>query len=78
MNEVERLWAGLLSRDADQVRATWDTLNTEEQQAVHAHLIRMATEAGWTEPQRISAQAALDALSDHFAPDQQNTTPDNT
>jgi hypothetical protein len=38
-------------------------LNPAEQAAVHAHLTRMATEAGWSEPQRASAQAALDALA---------------
>ncbi|NDJ76559.1 MAG: hypothetical protein GYB65_09905 [Chloroflexi bacterium] len=62
MMDLEALWAGLLSRDSDTVLETWHALNSEEQAAVYAHLKRMTTEDGWSEPQRISAQAALDAL----------------
>lgn len=77
MNKVERLWADILSRDADRVRATWDTLNTEEKLAVHKHLLRMTTEDGWTEPQQISAQAALEALRDRPNSGTSDATPDN-
>ncbi|MBN2303000.1 MAG: hypothetical protein JXQ72_00895 [Anaerolineae bacterium] len=62
MDDIETLWANILSRDADRIRATWDALNAEEKTAVRAHLTRMVTEPDWSEPQRISAQAALDAL----------------
>ncbi len=64
MTDPETIWVGILSRRPDTTRETWHTLNAEEQAAVHAHLQRMATEEGWTEPQRISARAALEALAD--------------
>ncbi len=64
MDDLELLWNGLLSRKREQILAAWQTLTTEEQRAVVAHLQRMVTEVGWTEPQRISAQAALDVLED--------------
>jgi hypothetical protein len=70
MDELEILWGGLLSRDPAKVRATWGTLSAEEQEAVRAHLVRMATEEGWTRPQRVSAQAALNALRNWPEPDQ--------
>lgn len=62
MHDPEFLWATILSRDAEQVRAAWDTLDTREQETVYAHLERMAHEPGWTEPQRVSAEAALEVL----------------
>jgi hypothetical protein len=68
MNEqtdpLEILWDGLLSREAGRVRAAFATLNEAEQQAVRAHLQRMACEPGWHPEQRLSAQAALQALED--------------
>lgn len=60
--ELEDLWDALLSRQADQVRAAFRTLNAEQQRAVRLHLQRMTTEPGWHPEQRISAQAALEAL----------------
>lgn len=66
MNEnkgaLDIFWENMLSRDPERVREAWGTLTLEERTAIHAHLVRMSTEEGWTEPQRISAQAALDAL----------------
>lgn len=64
MDPLETLWANILSRDPQRIHEIWQTLDAEEQDAVYAHLTRMATEEGWTEPQRISAQTALDALRD--------------
>lgn len=72
MTDPEMIWAGILSRNPDKIRETWHTLNAEEQAAVHTHLQRMATEEDWTEPQRISARTALEALSDLV---DDNTTP---
>ena len=62
--DPETVWAGLLSREPATVRVAWKQLTREEQVAVSAHLQRMATEDGWSEPQRASAQAALDTLQD--------------
>jgi hypothetical protein len=64
MSDLEQLWSALLSRDPDTIQSTWDTLEPDEQTAVYAHLERMTTEEGWTEPQRVSARAALDALAE--------------
>jgi hypothetical protein len=58
----EIIWESLLSRNPERIREMWGKLNQEEQNAVYAHLQRMVSEEGWTDPQRISAQAALDAL----------------
>lgn len=69
MIDPETLWAGILSRDTRLIRETWEQLNADEQRVVYNHLAKMATESGWTEPQRISAQSALDALRDHIDPD---------
>jgi hypothetical protein len=59
---IEDLWDALLSRQADQARSAFRTLDAEQQRAVMAHLQRMTTEPGWHPEQRISAQAALEAL----------------
>lgn len=60
--DPEMIWASLLSRDSQRIREMWQNLSREEQDAVYAHLKSMVSEDGWAEPQRISAQAALDAL----------------
>ena len=60
--ELDIFWENMLSRDPARVREAWGTLTAEERLVIHAHLVRMSTEEGWAEPQRISAQAALDAL----------------
>lgn len=59
---IENLWDALLSRQAEQVQTAFRSLDGEQQQAVYAHLQRMASETGWHPEQRLSAQAALDAL----------------
>jgi len=61
-DEIENLWDGLLSRQPDLVQATFEGLTKEEQEAVLAHLKKMAGEAGWHPEQVKSAQAALEAL----------------
>jgi hypothetical protein len=60
--DPEDLWGRLLSRQADEVRATFAGLAPDQQTAVLAHLIRMVEEEGWHPEQRQSAQAALQAL----------------
>jgi hypothetical protein len=70
MDNPELFWTAMLSRDPARIRAAWESLDRAEQAAVRAHLQRMATEAGWTEPQRLSAQKALDALDDFSSKDE--------
>jgi hypothetical protein len=59
---LDDLWSALLSRQAEQVRLAYRSLDAEQQRSVRAHLLRMVHEPGWHAEQRISAQAALDAL----------------
>lgn len=60
---LEHFWGEILSREPTRTRAAFAELKDEaERQAVVEHLRRMATEDGWTEPQRVSAQRALAAL----------------
>lgn len=60
--DLEELWERLLSREAGQVRAAFAALPPEDQKTVRAHLQRMASEPDWHPEQRLSAQAALQAL----------------
>jgi len=62
MEPLEILWDALLSRQEDQVRAAFETLDETERRAVLAHLQSMASEPGWHPEQRLSAEAALRAL----------------
>jgi hypothetical protein len=68
VNDPGVFWSQMLSRDSEKIRAVWDSLDESEQAAVHAHLTRMISEDDWTDPQRISAQAALEALRDLIDP----------
>ena len=62
LDPIEDLWDGLLSRQPELVRAAFSSLDLAERAAVLAHLQRIVSEAGWRPEQRLSAQAALDAL----------------
>ena len=68
MSDPAIFWSNILSRDAEKIRTTWESLADDEKSAVYHHLMDMVTEDDWTEPQRISAQAALDALKDRIDP----------
>ena len=61
-SDLESLWESLLSRQPEQVRTAFASLNAAERSAVLAHLRRMAEEPGWHPEQCKSAAAALDAL----------------
>jgi len=63
LDPLELLWDNLLSRQADLIRPAFTSLSEVDQQMVLTHLQRMTTEPGWHPEQRISAQTALDALS---------------
>jgi hypothetical protein len=67
MNEyhgaLESLWDNLLSRQPALIQEVFGSLSDEQRQAVWEHLQRMVSEAGWQPEQRISAQSALDVLS---------------
>ncbi|MCZ7539086.1 MAG: hypothetical protein M5U29_04045 [Anaerolineae bacterium] len=69
MDDLEYLWNGLLSHRAELIRAAWAALSRRERRAVHEHLVRMATEEGWTAPQQESARIALDVLAAQSPPE---------
>lgn len=54
----------LLSRQPDEIEQVYASLDPDQRDAVLDHLHKMATESGWQPEQRISAQAALDAIKD--------------
>jgi hypothetical protein len=64
-HDLEDLWDALLSRDAQHIRAAYNSLAVEDQKAVLDHLINMVNEPGWHTEQRISARTALEALASH-------------
>ena len=59
---LETLWDGLLSRQPEQVRAAYASLDEKEKKVVLTHLERIVSEPGWHPEQRLSAQAALEVL----------------
>ncbi len=62
-DDLEQLWAQLLSCQSEHVWEAYNSLTKNEQQFIYAHLLRMANETGWHPEQRRSAQAALQILS---------------
>lgn len=62
--DLESIWENLLSRQPELVISTYNSLSSEEQNAVLAHLHRMASEAGWHSEQQKSAAAALRILKE--------------
>lgn len=56
---LETLWEHLLSREPELIKSAYLLLTPEEQQAVIAHLTRMASEPDWHPEQQRSAQVAL-------------------
>jgi hypothetical protein len=73
---LEEFWSDILSEQPLRIRAAWLMLEAEEQIAVRNHLMRMATEEGWAEVQRLSARAALQAISDNDEPDELSSEKD--
>jgi hypothetical protein len=72
-SSLEALWEQLLSRQAEQVRGAFSCLTAQEKESVLAHLRRMASEAGWHPEQRLSAQAALEAIQATLGPPPPNS-----
>ncbi|MGQ9848947.1 MAG: hypothetical protein ACUVSU_02745 [Aggregatilineaceae bacterium] len=68
-DDLELFWNNLLSRQEKLVLLAWESLERDEQRAIYAHLVRMATEDGWTAPQRRSAEVALQVLQMYRAQD---------
>jgi hypothetical protein len=63
---LEDLWDKILSRQSEQIRKAFMSLRSDEQQSVLTHIKHMATNPGWHLEQRISAQAAIEALKEWY------------
>jgi hypothetical protein len=59
MNDLEELWAALLSKDGALIRKAWEGLSGDEAAAVRAHLERMETGEDYSAVQREAAGVAL-------------------
>ena len=59
IDPLEKLWDALLSREPQQIKQAFDSLDTAGQKAVIDHLNHMMTEEGWLDEQRSSAHLAL-------------------
>jgi hypothetical protein len=55
-------WDAILSREPKQILSVFEILDTATRKAVILHLERMASEEGWLDEQRRSAQVALDVV----------------
>jgi len=62
MDDLEDLWATLLSGDAGLIRRVWGDLTDAEARAVTEHLKKMIDEAGYREEQKEAARLALEAI----------------
>jgi hypothetical protein len=65
MIEVEAFWEEILSEQPDRIIAAYLLLpRPDEQAAVLRHVQAMASEDGWSEPQRTAAAVALQTILD--------------
>jgi hypothetical protein len=63
MFNIETFWEEILSEEPDRIIAAYLLLfHADEQAAVLRHVQVMATEDGWSEPQRAAAAVALEAI----------------
>jgi hypothetical protein len=63
---LEDFWDKILSRQPEQIRKAFMSLRSDEQQSVLTHIKHMATDPGWHPEQRLSAQAAIEALKEWY------------
>jgi hypothetical protein len=66
--DPEAFWDDVLSRDPGRIRAAFGRLSAGEEEAVLAHLRRMAAEAGWQDLQREGARVALRVVEQRRGP----------
>ncbi len=59
---AEQFWDSILSGEAEIIRAAFESLDVDSQQAVLDHLQDMASGDGWQPGQRLSARTALEIL----------------
>jgi len=69
---LEEFWGDLLSEEPLRIVAAWATLDHDEKETIHAHLVNMAHEAGWADVQRLAALAALAELDNKSDTDSLN------
>ena len=61
-SSAEQFWENILSRNPEQILEAFRSLDDPSRLTVLNHLRDMASEEGWQSEQRLSAQAALDAI----------------
>ena len=60
---LDYFWGEILSRDTNRIQTAFEMVTEEkERTTLIKHLYAMTTESGWADPQRISAQSALDSI----------------
>jgi len=65
---LEDFWAEVLSDEPIRIHSAIEGLSAGERRSVIVHLRRMAGEPGWSDGQRLRAQAALECLEDDLPP----------
>ncbi len=60
---VELFWESLLSREPDQIKAAWNSIDRATQEQVLLHLQDMLNDEDWHPEQRASAEIALKVLN---------------
>ncbi len=61
-NDIEALWAALLSENPGQIRRAWGDLTDDEARAVVAQLKKMADDEEYAADARRAAGIALEAI----------------
>lgn len=60
---LEKAWDDLLSQDSKRIESRFKSLDDKSQKVVIEHLHTMVTDSGWHPMQVISAQKALETIS---------------
>lgn len=60
---IQYTWEALLSRQPEQVLSAYQHATPAEQAAILIHLQRMTSEDGWQPEQKLSAQIALQVIT---------------
>jgi len=62
MDNLQKLWAGLLSRDSAAIRRTWGDVADDEADAIADHLKHMLNDDTYSAEQKEAARIALEAI----------------
>jgi hypothetical protein len=62
MDEPEQLWSDLLSANPDRIKTRWQSLSTDETQAVKAHLTNIVNDPDYSDVQKEAARTAMNVI----------------